>query len=78
MRGRGDYASNSIFLPCAGYGDGTSLSGSGSNGYYWSSVPCSDGNCSRDLRFGSGGHNTHYYNRSYGGFSVRPVQGFAQ
>ena len=39
VHGRGAYASNSIFLPCAGYGHGTSLGFAGSLGYYWSSSP---------------------------------------
>ena len=77
VRGRGDYASNSIFLPCAGYGDGTSLLNSGSDGYYWSSVPYSDDYNARFLSFGSGYHYVDYRDRSYGQ-SVRPVQGFAK
>ena len=39
VRGRGDYASSSIFLPCAGSGFGTSLNHAGSQGDYCSSVP---------------------------------------
>ena len=78
VRGRGDYASNSIFLPCAGYGYGPSLSGSGSYGYYWSSVPRSDSNLSSwDLFFYSSDHYASSIYRYYG-FAVRPVQGFAQ
>ncbi len=77
VRGRGDYASNSIFLPCAGDGYGTSLYGSGSYGLYWSSVPCSDSSYALGLSFDSGDHSTDYYGR-YDGQSVRPVQGFAQ
>ena len=77
--GRGAYASARIFLPCAGYGYGSSLSRSGSRGYYWSSVPYSDNYDSAwHLRFNSGYLDTDYgYNRSYG-FSVRPVQGFTK
>ena len=78
VRGRGEYASNSIFLPCAGRGHGTSLGFSGSYGYYWSSVPYSDGSYySWRLDFNSGGHDTDYYAR-YRGQSVRPVQGFTK
>ena len=83
VRGRGDYASNSIFLPCAGYGYTTSLSNSGSYGTYWSSVPNSDNNYGAyDLSFGSSdhgasGHSTRNYRRYYGR-SVRPVQGLAK
>ena len=77
VRGRGDYASNSIFLPCAGTGRGTSLRYSGSYGLYWSSVPYSVSYDARDLSFDSGDHGPNYYGRYYGQ-SVRPVQGFAQ
>ncbi len=78
VRGRGDYASNSIFLPCAGRGDGTSLCFAGSLGYYWSSVPCSDSYSALGLCFDSSDHNTGYYGNRVFGFSVRPVQGFAK
>ena len=78
VRGRGAYASNSIFLPAAGYGGGSSRGHAGSNGYYWSSVPYS-GNyrCAYILYFSSGRHSTYDYDRD-GGRSVRPVQGFAK
>ena len=74
VRGRGSYASNSIFLPCAGYGSGTSLNYAGSDGHYWSSVPYSDNCRAWILDFRSGGHDADYYFR-YCGRSVRPVQG---
>ena len=81
VRGRGDYASASIFLPCAGYGLGTSLDYAGSVGNYRSSVPDSvDGSYAWGLAFNSGYHdasNGNYYGR-YGGQSVRPVQGFTE
>ena len=78
VRGRGNYASSSIFLPCAGDGDGTSLYGTGSYGAYWSSVPVSgSGYYSWLLSFNSSRHYTYYSNRSYGR-SVRPVQGFTK
>ena len=75
VRGKGDYASNSIFLPCAGYGYGTSLGGSGSYGSYWSSVPLSGISNAYILYFTSSYHRTSNIGRS-GGHSVRPVQGF--
>ncbi len=76
VKGKGVYASASIFLPCAGYGNGTSLSDAGSGGRYWSSVPSSDnfGNAWR-LYFDSSDHRTGYHRRNHGR-SVRPVQGF--
>jgi hypothetical protein len=77
VRGRGTYASNSIFLPAAGYGYGTSLLYSGSYGYYWSSVPNSVYSYAHGLYFGSGYLNTSGYYR-YCGQSVRPVQGLAK
>ena len=80
VRGRGDYASNSIFLPAAGDSDhGTLLSDFNSIGFLWSSVPFSDDNCSWGLDFDGGGHATGYYGYvRYGGKSIRPVQGFAE
>ncbi len=82
VRGMGDYASASIFLPAAGHGFGTSrdnagspLGDAGSHGYYWSSVPFSDSNFSSwRLSFDSSDRGTgSYIGRSYG-HSVRPVQ----
>ena len=78
VRGSGDFADASIFLPAAGRGDGTSLYHAGSLGRYWSSVPDgSDSNLARDLYFYSGDHLTGSDYRC-GGRSVRPVQGFAE
>jgi len=78
VNGRGDYASNSIFLPCAGYGYGTSLGDAGTHGYYWSSVSDSHYYSSWYIYFNSGYHysNFHYYRSD--GRSVRPVQGFTK
>ena len=79
VRGRDGYASNSIFLPCAGFGLGTSLVHAGSYGYFWSSVPDSD--------FSSYAWNLSFYSSYLGadgiydrriGQSVRPVQGFTK
>ncbi len=77
VRGKGRYASASIFLPAAGCGDETSLDGAGSCGTYWSSVPDSDDGNSWLLFFGSSLHFTGNYYRDYG-FPVRPVQGGAK
>ena len=79
VRGRGDYASNSIFLPCAGYGRGTSLINADSCGYYWSSVPGpppAKYDCACALYFyNSGDHyTTNYGFHRYFGYSIRPVQ----
>ena len=79
VKGRGAYASKSIFLSAAGHGDGTSLSLSGSGGDCWSSVPFSDGSNAYYLSFGSSIHHTHSYWRfRYNGQSVRPVLGFTK
>ncbi len=78
VSGRDDYDSASIFLPCAGGGNGTSLNYAGSYGLYWSSVPVSYYDyyawC---LYFSSSSHTTDYSSRDYGQ-SVRPVQGFTE
>ena len=77
VRGRGDYVSASIFLPCVGYGYGTLLGNAGSDGYYWSSVPYSDRVNAWDLSFGSSRHGMSNNDRG-DGRSVRPVQGFTK
>jgi len=77
VRGRGAYASRSIFLPAAGGGGGTSLYDVGLYGSFWSSVPISDSDDSWRLYFNSSGHVTNYNNRNFG-YPVRPVQGFTK
>ena len=81
VRGKGDYSSKSIFLPCAGYVNGTSLNNAGSNGEYCSSVPYSDSvygdDYVRGLYFDSSRHFVCGYYRGYGK-PVRPVQGFTK
>jgi hypothetical protein len=78
VRGRGDYSSDSIFFPCAGYGDGTSLDYyAGDNGYYWSSVPRL-GNFAWGLDFHSANFLIADYNYRGRGQSVRPLQGFTR
>ena len=64
---------NSIFLPAAGYRDGSSLRSAGSRGYYWSSTPyASYDGIAYYLDFSSSNHSMYYYYRS-SGHSVRPV-----
>ena len=80
VRGRGDYAAKSIFLPCAGNGWVTSLLGArGSEGKYWSS--CFSLNNSA---YGYGctffsSSNNHYKlsGPRCSGYPVRPVQSVA-
>ena len=77
VRGRGDYATASIFLPCDGYG--TSLYDAGSSGDYWSSVLDSGhGGDACYLGFDSSSHDTNVDGYRDGGRSVRPVQGFTE
>ena len=65
---------NFIFLPAAGYRDGTSLDNAGSNGYYWSRTL--DTRLTSDayyLGFGSSNIDTRNFIRGQGR-SVRPVR----
>ena len=79
VRGRGNYASVSIFLPCTGFGLRALLGHPGSTGAYWASVPHSDYSDSEawDIGFNSNSHGVSYYYRYYGQ-PVRPVQGFTK
>ena len=66
---------NSIFLPAAGYRDGSSLGSAGSYGFYWSSSPhTSDTGYAWGVDFGSYYVDKHDAYRYYG-HSVRPVYG---
>ncbi len=79
--GRGDYSSKSIFLPCTGFGDGTSCYSSSSVGWYWSSVSySSSGNyCGAwYLYFNSGSRYTTNKSTPWVGLPVRPLQGFTK
>ena len=69
--GKGDYASNSIFLPAAGYRYGGSIVCLGSYGGYWSSSP-NDESTAFSLLISSGNHVMSFYRSKYG-FSVRAV-----
>ena len=79
VRGKGDYADKSIFLPCAGEGNGREIHHSGSKGYYWSSVPYSQyyDNGAYYISFNSSDRRTYNLYR-YKGRSVRPVTGFTK
>ncbi len=75
VKGRGAYASNSIFLPASGYSYGGQLFSPTAYGGYWSSTPYSETD-SYFLRFE--GYNISlgyymYYGRSCG-LPVRPVR----
>ena len=77
VRGRGSYASNSIFLPWAGGGDRTSFYAFGESGQYLSSVPNSNNSGVYALLCTGGFIYTSYWKRYYGQ-SIRPVQGVAK
>ena len=79
VKGRGAYASKSIFLPPAGFGYDSYLYYLGSYGFYWSSTPNSgSSNYAWSLYFYSGNFYRYSYNDRYYGQSVRPVRGFAK
>ena len=69
--GKGAYASNSVFLPAAGYSDGT-VKGQGIGGFYWSSAPNESGNAFC-LQFLSGSQKVYDKNSRGLGCSVRAV-----
>ena len=65
---------NSIFLPAAGFYNGTYLNSQGSNGYYWSrSLSGSSNSRAGAIYFGSGSISTLDTGRMMG-ISVRPVR----
>ena len=75
VRGRGKYASKSVFFPAAGYGNGASLNNSGSYGSYWSSKPWDE------MDAWALGFDSSYGNWPYCldcGKSVRPVLVFTK
>ena len=74
--GRGVYASNSIFLPAAGWCMGTEIYEAGRVGSYWSSVPASDDGGACEPRFDSENGPGINISRRFRGRSIRPVQGF--
>ena len=78
VTGKDSYANSSIFLPAAGYGDGSGLFNPGVDGCYWSFTPNSDVlYCAWGSYFTSSDivRSNGY---RYIGRSVRPVRGFAQ
>ena len=70
------YTDRSIFLPAAGYRDGTHIVNVGSRGYYWSSSLWTAYSLDAwNLQFSSrdNGIGTNYTSDRYCGLSVRPV-----
>ena len=77
VRGKGEYSSNSIFLPCAGTGDYSSASDLGSSGGCWSSVPNPsyvNGAASWFISFNLSGPSTNSYRNRWSAQSIRPVR----
>ena len=72
VTGKGAYASVSIFLPAAGYGNGTMLNDVGSYGNYWSSIPGSGSDKAWYRDFRQSNRFTNSSSRDYGR-SIRPV-----
>ena len=70
--GKGAYASNSVFLPAAGYCYGGDAYDQGGKGYYWSSTP-NDSYFARLLYFSSGDQYVSDYSFRDYGYSVRAV-----
>ncbi len=64
---------NSIFLPAAGYRNGSSLYDAGSLGYYWSSSLSTGYSYNACLLSFNSGFVGWYYNGRCNGQSVRPV-----
>ena len=79
IKGKGDYASKSIFLPAAGYGI-NSIHGDYNNiGDYWSSTPCNDCGSAYGLQFISSGkfNGGATFDRRFG-FPIRAVRTFTK
>ena len=76
--GKGDYASNSVFLPAAGFCNGGNVNSPGYYGYYWPSSPLGsydNTSLAYGLYFSSNdqnGQGMYSYSRSCG-YSVRAV-----
>lgn len=67
------YTDKSIFLPAAGYRDGSSLYDADGNGF-WSSTHSSNASCGRSLIFFSDYASMYSYRSRYYGLPVRAVQ----
>ncbi|MBP5787234.1 MAG: hypothetical protein J6Y19_05425 [Kiritimatiellae bacterium] len=77
VRGRDDYASASIFLPAAGWGDKAILDRVGQYGHLWASDPRTD-NRSWRLNYRSGQFFMDYHYDRHVGTSFRPIRGSAE
>ena len=64
---------NSIFLPAAGFRDGSSLYDAGSYGDYWSGTLYASGSIDAYYLLFYSGYVYRHYSYRYGGHPVRPV-----
>ncbi len=76
VHGRGNFSSESIFLPCAGEGHELFLVDADKYGYYWSSVPYSNTQAFY-LGLFHDGSKTSDASRSSGS-PIRPIQGYVE
>ena len=76
VTGKDAYATKSIFLPAAGFGDGSTLDRLGSCGYYWPSTPSFSSEYARYFYFYSIKFYLGLNNYRNFGQSVRPVRRF--
>lgn len=74
VHGRGDFASNSIFLPAGGTGRGSALNDADTEGYYWSSFTRDCASYAWRLFIYSSRPLAGELDR-FNGYSIRPVQG---
>ena len=71
--GKGDYASNSVFLPAAGYCNSKFVGGQGGCAYYWSSTPNGSNEAYRLYFTGTPPRTSMLPQSRTNGFSVRAV-----
>ena len=79
IKGKGDFASKSIFLPAAGYGINSIHGDYGNIGDYWSSTPCNDYGSAYGLQLVSSTtfNGGAAFDRRFG-FPIRAVRTFAK
>ena len=66
-------AGNNVFFPAAGYGDDATISGQGSNGFYWSCTLGSNPHISRHCFISSGELQPSNENHRRFGRTIRPI-----
>ncbi|MBQ0021333.1 MAG: hypothetical protein KBT39_12535 [Bacteroidales bacterium] len=71
FKGKGDYASKSVFLPAAGRFDGSHVTDVGTEGYYWSSTP--SGSLNAEYLYFVSGYAYVLVSSRHFGCSVRAV-----